>query len=74
MGSSYRADLRRGHVPEWEKPLREAVVLIQGVIKDSWDCLQDESQFDNAADDGAMRALLGVAVELIERELPKEKP
>jgi len=60
-------------MPEWESKLRQACVLIQAVIDESRDTLEDEDQFDNAADDGAMRAMLDHAKSIVMAELPRKE-
>lgn len=72
MGSSYRSDLNRGHMPGWEYRLRTACKAIASVIDEVQDCIGDETQYDNAAADGALAEKLGLAKRLIEEELPKQ--
>lgn len=73
MGSSYRQDLNSGMCPKWEKNLRDACTLIQGVIDDLYEVTGSDGQFDNAADDGALRQQLYLAKRFILEELPKIK-
>lgn len=70
MGSSYRDDLNRGSMPEWEAKLRQAIALIGEVYDDLWECIGSDGQFDNAADDGELRGNLARAAEMIRAELP----
>lgn len=70
MGSSYRDDLNNGHMPEWETKLRSAIKLIDEVYEDLWECTGSDGQFDNAADDGALRGKLADAMQIIRGELP----
>lgn len=72
MGSSYRSDLKRGGMPDWEAPLREAVRLVRIVIGEVWETIGGDGQYDNAADDGGLAERLGIARRLIEGELPDE--
>ena len=66
MGSSYRDDLNCGHMPEWEAKLRQAI----GIIREVSECIGSDGQYDNAADDGALREKLWEAMSIIRRELP----
>jgi hypothetical protein len=70
MGSSYRDDLNRGYMPEWETKLRQAITLIQEVSEAVSECVGSDGQFDNAADDGALREKLWGAMAIIRAELP----
>ena len=74
MGSSYRQDLNGGSMKEWEHKLREACRLIDEVRDDISDCIGEDGQFDNAADDGALREKLWIARRFIEEELPTPHP
>lgn len=74
MGSSYRSDLNGGRMREWETKLRRAIVLLQEVKDEIWECVGSDGQFDNAADDGALAEKLGLAQRFISEELPKEAP
>lgn len=73
MGSSYRQDLNNGGEKEWQFKLEEAIRLIEEVREDLYECIGSDGQFDNAADDGALREKLGICVRFIEEELPKVK-
>lgn len=70
MGSSYRDDLNSGNMPEWETKLRNAISLIREVSDGVSECIGSDGQFDNAADDGALREKLLDAMSIIRRELP----
>lgn len=70
MGSSYRDDLNRGFMPDWENTLREALRLIGGIADAVGECIGEDGQFDNAADDGALREKLWEAMAIIRAELP----
>ncbi len=70
MGSSYRTDLNRGDMHNWEADLREAIRIIEHVADQVSDCLGDDGQSDNAADDGALCNLLWQAIKIIKAELP----
>ena len=56
---------------DWEQKLRKACALIEDVRNDIWETLGDDGQFDNAADDGGLREMLGLARHLILAELPE---
>ena len=73
MGSSYRQDLNNGMMPSWEKELRKAVAILSTISADILECIGSDGQFDNAADDGALREKLGLAKRLILEELPDEQ-
>ena len=73
MGRSYRSALNSGDIPKWEEKLREALGLIGDVCASIYECVKDEDQYDNAADDGALRERLIIAASFIESELPKKK-
>lgn len=73
MGSSYRDDLNRGSIPDWEAKLRQSVTLIREVIADIREVIGSDGQFDNAADDGALLERLGIAVDFVLGELPPAK-
>lgn len=70
MGSSYRDDLNSGYMPEWETKLRSAIKLIDEVYEELWECTGSDGQFDNAADDGALRGKLADAAHILRAELP----
>lgn len=76
MSGSYRQELSDGFAPDWEAELREAVKRIRGVIHEVHDCIGQDGEYDNAADDGQLIGRLVAAVEIIESELPtpKEEP
>ena len=71
MGSSYRSDLRNGHMTKWEEKLRLSVKLIEEVQDEIYETIGSDGQFDNAADDGALSEKLGIAKQFILDELPK---
>ena len=70
MGSSYSSDLRNGRMPEWEKSLRDAVSLIDSVASSVSECIGDDRQFDNAAEDGALRESLWRAMDILREAIP----
>jgi hypothetical protein len=70
MGSSYSAELRSGRVPEWEKSLREAMSLIDSVASSLSYRIGDNNQFDDAAEDGALRESLWNAMNLLREAIP----
>ena len=70
MGSSYRDDLNSGYMPDWETKLRSAIKLIDEVCEELWECTGSDGQFDNAADDGALRGKLAGAAQILRAELP----
>lgn len=70
MGSSYRDDLNCGHMPGWEAKLRQAIAIIREVSDEVSECIGSDGQYDNAADDGALREKLWEAMSIIRRELP----
>jgi hypothetical protein len=73
MGSSYRNNLRSGYCKNWESKLRQATNLIREVLDEHSECIGDDGQFDNAADDGGLREMLWLAIRFIEEELPAQK-
>ena len=73
MGSSYRSDLNNGMMPSWENKLKSAIVTIEDIADELGGLIGDDGQFDNAADDGALRERLLDASEIIRRELPMTK-
>lgn len=73
MGSSYRQDLNRATGGPWAEKLYTAVGLIRDVQEEVYDIVGCDGQYDNAADDGALAALLGAAIQLIESEIPGYK-
>ena len=73
MGGSDRSALYGGRRPRWEAKLRRAMALIEEVREDLWEGLGADGQYDNAADDGALREKLGLAVRFIREELPPKK-
>lgn len=70
MGSSYRDDLNCGLMPEWETKLRQAIEIIREVSDEVAECIGSDGQYDNAADDGALREKLWEAMGILRRELP----
>lgn len=73
MGSSNRSDLRCGGNKDWEGKLRRAAALILEVQLSLSEWMRDEDQYDNAADDGALRTRLILARTLIEDEIPPDE-
>lgn len=71
VGSSYRSDLNSGRMPEWQAKLESACLLVEGVIDEVYECIGEDGQFDNAAQDGALNEKLRLAVRLIREEYPK---
>lgn len=72
MASSYRDDLNRGGMREWQEKLEKAIALVQEVRDAIWECIGSDGQFDNAADDGALSEKLGLAIRFIREELPSK--
>jgi hypothetical protein len=70
MGSSYSSDLQSGRMPEWEKSLRKAMSLIDSVASSLSECIGDNGQFDDAAEDGALRESLWRAMDILRESIP----
>lgn len=70
MGSSYRSDLMNGRMPDWESQLRQAISLIESVESEVHDCIGDNGQYDDAAEDGELRETLWRAKEAILSVIP----
>lgn len=73
MGSSFATSLGGGCEPETEKKLSEALKLLESALDDLYEAEIDESQFDNAADDGRAQSTLGWAIQMIESLIPKKE-
>ena len=71
MGSSYRSDLNRGELPVLSGKLKEASNLIGESIKEVFELISDETQYDNAGDTGGLAEKLSLAKRLIDEELPE---
>jgi hypothetical protein len=52
--------------------LLQAAALIEEVVMDAWEWSRDDNEFDNAAADGASRALLSLAARLVREEVETE--
>lgn len=70
MGSSYSSDLRNGMMPEWENNLRQAISLISVVSDSVSECIGDNGQFDDAAQDGALLETLQQAIDILRETIP----
>jgi hypothetical protein len=60
-------------MPEWETSLREAISLIDAVADSVSTCIGSDGQFDNAAQDGALRESLWDAANIIRELIPLNK-
>jgi hypothetical protein len=70
MGSSFSADLRNGLMSEQESMLREAMALIDSVASGVSECIGANDQFDDAAEDGALRESLWRAMDILREAIP----
>lgn len=73
MGSSVRSELKHGNQPQWELKLREAALKVSEVIRDVYEYMSDDLDYDNTADNGGLAERLSIAKDLIMAELP-ERP